>query len=146
MDRYILAKLREYVEESTREHDDYDIAGACDALRKFLDVLTNWYIRRSRERFWATDGVVDQTPSTRSTPCSRWSRGWRRRCCRCSPRRSGAGSPASGRCTSPTGRPPTALPADHALVAAMDEVRDVCSAGSALRKAGGLRTRLPWRR
>ena len=35
------------------------------------------------------------------------------------------------------------LPRDDALVAAMDQVRDVCSAGSALRKAEGLRVRLP---
>ena len=32
--------------------DDYAIADACDTTRNFLDVLTNWYIRRSRDRFW----------------------------------------------------------------------------------------------
>ena len=34
----------------------YDIAGACDTVRSFLDVLTNWYVRRSRDRFWNTRG------------------------------------------------------------------------------------------
>ena len=43
----------------------------------------------------------------------------------------------------PTGRWRTSCPADDALVAAMDKVREVCSATSALRKAGSLRNRLP---
>ncbi len=143
MDRYILAKLREYVEESTREHDDYDIAGACDAMEKFLDVLTNWYIRRSRERFWAADGVVDQDAfDTLYTVLEVVSRVtapllplvseevWR--------------GLTGERSVHLADWPDAAsLPADHGLVASMDEVRDVCSAGSALRKAGGLRTRLP---
>ncbi|MEZ5092101.1 isoleucine--tRNA ligase [Nocardioides sp.] len=143
MDRYILAKLREYVEESTREHDDYDIAGACDAMEKFLEVLTNWYIRRSRERFWAADGVVDadafDTLYTVLEVVSRVTAPllplvseevWR--------------GLTGERSVHLADWPDAAsLPADHGLVAAMDEVRDVCSAGSALRKAGGLRTRLP---
>ena len=32
--------------------DAYDVASACDSVRTFLDVLSNWYIRRSRDRFW----------------------------------------------------------------------------------------------
>ena len=60
MDRYLLAKTRQYVEESTRQLDDYEVANACDTTQRFLDVLSNWYIRRSRERFWAADGAVDE--------------------------------------------------------------------------------------
>ena len=59
LDRYLLAKTRQYVETSTRQLDDYEVANACDTTRAFLDVLSNWYIRRSRERFWAADGDVD---------------------------------------------------------------------------------------
>lgn len=55
LDRYLLAKLRQHVETVTGQMDAYDIAGACESTRSFLDVLTNWYIRRSRERFWETD-------------------------------------------------------------------------------------------
>src|SRR5690606_29962108 len=33
--------------------DAYDIAGACNQVVSYLDALNNWYIRRSRERFWA---------------------------------------------------------------------------------------------
>ena len=43
----------------TQQLDDYAVADACDATRGFLDVLTNWYIRRSRDRFWASDGTLD---------------------------------------------------------------------------------------
>ncbi|HRJ47664.1 MAG TPA: isoleucine--tRNA ligase [Opitutaceae bacterium] len=52
LDRYLLAKCRQYVERATAEMDDYAVADACETTRQFLDVLTNWYIRRSRDRFW----------------------------------------------------------------------------------------------
>ena len=52
MDRYVLAKLRQYVEEMTDQLDNYEVANACDSTRSFLEVLTNWYVRRSRDRFW----------------------------------------------------------------------------------------------
>ena len=52
LDRYLLAKCRQYVEQLTEEMDRYAIADACETTRNFLDVLTNWYIRRSRDRFW----------------------------------------------------------------------------------------------
>ena len=60
LDRYLLAKTHQYVADMTRQLDDYEIANACDSTRAFLDVLSNWYIRRSRERFWAADGNVDE--------------------------------------------------------------------------------------
>ena len=53
LDRYLLAKCRQYVEQMTATLDDYAVADACDVTRSFLDVLTNWYIRRSRDRFWS---------------------------------------------------------------------------------------------
>ncbi|HEX2290509.1 MAG TPA: isoleucine--tRNA ligase, partial [Pseudonocardiaceae bacterium] len=53
LDRYVLAKLRELVVDVTALMDRYDIAGACAGVREFCDVLTNWYVRRSRDRFWA---------------------------------------------------------------------------------------------
>ena len=56
LDRYVLAKTHDLVVAVTAQLDEYDIAGACQSVREFLDVLTNWYVRRSRERFWATGG------------------------------------------------------------------------------------------
>ena len=55
--------------DATTRLDEYDISGACASVRAFLDALTNWYVRRSRDRFWAGDAG---RRSTRSTPC------WRR--------------------------------------------------------------------
>jgi len=143
MDRYLLAKTRQFVEESTRQLDNYEVANACDSVRAFLEVLSNWYIRRSRERFWAADGVVDSAAfdtlfTVLETVCR-------------------VAAPLLPLTTEEIWRGLTGersvhltdwpsaddLPADDALVAAMDQVRDVCSAGSALRKGAALRNRQP---
>ncbi len=56
LDRYILAKLRrDPRRRSPTRSRPMDIAGACDELRTFCDALTNWYVRRSRSRFWDED-------------------------------------------------------------------------------------------
>ncbi len=139
MDRYILAKLRDYVAAMTDQLDNYEVAAACDSTRSFLDVLTNWYIRRSRERFWDEDADAFDTLYTVLEVVCRVTAPlmpltteevWR--------------GLTGDRSVHLTDWPSAAdLPADEALVASMDTVRDVCSAGSALRKAANLRNRLP---
>jgi isoleucyl-tRNA synthetase len=143
LDRYLLAKCRQYVEAMTEQLDNYEVANACDSTRAFLDVLTNWYIRRSRERFWATGGEVDQAAfDTLYTVLEEVCRltapllpltteeVWR--------------GLTGGRSVHLEDWPAAdSLPADDALVSAMDQVRDICSATSALRKASSLRNRLP---
>ena len=52
LDRYILAKLKTLVKDVKAEMLAYDMPTAADKLAEFLDILNNWYIRRSRERFW----------------------------------------------------------------------------------------------
>ncbi|MDN4160238.1 isoleucine--tRNA ligase [Nocardioides abyssi] len=139
LDRYLLAKLRQYVETMTTQLDEYAVADACETTRSFLDVLTNWYIRRSRDRFWgdSTEAfdtlytvleVVCRTvaPLLPLTTEEVW--------------RGLTGERSVHLADWPDA---SALPADDALVAAMDQVREVCSATSALRKAGNLRNRLP---
>ena len=54
LDRYILAKLRSVIEATTERMEAYDLAGATEQVSSFLDALNNWYIRRSRDRFWST--------------------------------------------------------------------------------------------
>ncbi|MDR2508860.1 MAG: isoleucine--tRNA ligase [Candidatus Ancillula sp.] len=54
-DRYILAKERNLVESLHTSLQNFDIAKACFDVREFLDVLTNWYIRTNRTRFWKED-------------------------------------------------------------------------------------------
>lgn len=142
LDRYILAKLRGWVESMTEQLDRYAIADACESTRAFLDVLTNWYIRRSRERFWATE-TVDRAPfdtlfTVLETVCRvtapllplTTEEVWR--------------GLTGGRSVHLTDWPDaTTLPHDADLVTAMDAVREICSTGSALRKAANLRVRLP---
>ncbi|MDX2113617.1 MAG: class I tRNA ligase family protein [Alphaproteobacteria bacterium] len=60
MDRYILAKCSQAVETIRTSLDSYDTPAACDALTQFFDVLNNWYIRRSKERFWAEEKSEDK--------------------------------------------------------------------------------------
>lgn len=55
MDQYILAKTADLVELMTEQMDAYDIAGASESLNQFMDVLTNWYVRTQRDRFWDED-------------------------------------------------------------------------------------------
>ncbi|HXH81236.1 isoleucine--tRNA ligase [Nocardioides sp.] len=140
MDRYVLAKLRDYVETMTDQLDNYEVAGACDSTRSFLDALTNWYIRRSRERFWNSDSTdaFDTLFTVLETVCRVTAplmplvteEVWR--------------GLTGGRSVHLTDWPlADELPADPTLVAAMDSIRDVCSAGSALRKGANLRNRLP---
>jgi isoleucyl-tRNA synthetase len=52
LDRYILAKCRAAVEQVRASLDAYDTPGACEAISGFFEVLNNWYIRRSKDRFW----------------------------------------------------------------------------------------------
>ncbi len=52
LDRYILAKTRELVKGLTEKLDACDIVAACSDVSDFLELMNNWYIRRSRARFW----------------------------------------------------------------------------------------------
>ena len=52
LDRYILAKTRDLVKNLTGELDACDIVAACADVSDFLELMNNWYIRRSRARFW----------------------------------------------------------------------------------------------
>jgi isoleucyl-tRNA synthetase len=60
LDRYMLAKTADLVSEVTACMDAYDLYGACTGIVSFLDALTNWYVRRSRDRFWrGLDGSAE---------------------------------------------------------------------------------------
>ncbi|HEX6501460.1 MAG TPA: isoleucine--tRNA ligase [Micromonosporaceae bacterium] len=139
LDRYVLAKTGELVDDVTRALDDYDISGACGTVRGYLDALTNWYVRRSRDRFWAGDhDAFDTLYTVLETLCRVMAplapltteQVWR--------------GLTGGRSVHLTDWPtPGELPVDHELVARMDAARDVCSAALSLRKTKGLRVRLP---
>ncbi len=151
LDRYILAKTSALVEDVTMSMDAYDLFGACSAITGFLDALTNWYIRRSRDRFWrARDGAAD-TEGDKADAYDTLSTVLEVLCRLAAPLlplltedvyRGLTGE----RSVHLTDWPQSAeLPADSDLVATMDLVRDVCSAAHAIRKAKGRRARLPLR-
>ncbi len=56
LDRWVLLRLGRLTAEVTSRLDDYELTPAAREIEAFLDDLTNWYIRRSRDRFWAPDG------------------------------------------------------------------------------------------
>lgn len=142
LDKYILAKLHDVVRGVGEALDNTDIAQACDEVRWFCDALTNWYVRRSRERFWAGDAQHPEAFNTLFTVLETLTRVtapllpmaseviWRG---------------LTGERSVHLADFPKAedFPADADLVRAMDEIRGVCSATSSVRKAHKLRNRLP---
>jgi isoleucyl-tRNA synthetase len=157
LDRYVLAKSRQLVEGVTAALDDYDLSGACLQVEQFLDVLTNWYIRRSRDRFWDTgsgSGSRPERPSERGSQDAFDTLGTVLEvlCRTAAPLLPMIAEEVWQGLTSapPTESvhladwpDPSVLPSDPGLVAAMDRVREICSAAHSIRKANNRRARLP---
>ncbi len=55
LDRWIVSELNRMFEVVVEKMDAYDNYGACSAINEFVDALSNWYVRRSRDRFWSDD-------------------------------------------------------------------------------------------
>jgi len=139
LDRYVLAKLRGLVGDVAAAMDDYDMFAACGHIRQFLDALTNWYVRRSRDRFWAGDQDAIDTLHTVLVTLTR------------------VAAPLLPMTTEEIHRGLTgersvhladwpdaaALPDDPELVAVMDLARDVCSSTLRVRASHQRRVRLP---
>ncbi len=60
LDRWILSSASQMVEEIRAELDAYNLQKAANRFSRFIDDLTNWYIRRSRRRFWKSDDDADK--------------------------------------------------------------------------------------
>ncbi len=139
LDRYLLSKAHDVVNEVEGHFNRFDSYSAAASLRDFADVLTNWYVRRSRDRFWEGSAEAFDTLYTVLEVITR------------------AAAPllpmvaeqiwqglTGGRSVHLESWPDASvLPHDEALVAAMDQVRTVSSVASSLRKGNGLRVRLP---
>ncbi|RPI24161.1 MAG: isoleucine--tRNA ligase [Acidobacteria bacterium] len=59
LDRWIISELQATIESVRQRLDDYDIFNAAAALNTFVDSLSNWYLRRSRQRFWSAGESPD---------------------------------------------------------------------------------------
>lgn len=151
MDQYLLARTRLLVERVEKSLDDFAISDACEAVTDFIDVLTNWYIRNTRDRFWNED---ENAFNTLYTVLETFMRAlaplapmeaetvWRGL----------TGGESVHLADWPfladekTGEPTElglVLKANDALVSAMDQVREVVSATLSLRKAEQIRVRQP---
>ncbi|MCY4256933.1 MAG: isoleucine--tRNA ligase [bacterium] len=147
LDRYILAKTRLLIEAVTTKMDAYDLPGATAELEGFVDSLNNWYIRRSRDRFWAParDASAQDKQNAYDTLYTVLT---------CLTRllapflpliaediyRGLTGEPSVHFCDWPDA---AKLPSDPELVAAMDKVRAVCSTGLRVREEQAIRVRQP---
>jgi isoleucyl-tRNA synthetase len=149
LDRYVLAATGDLVRGLEADLDGFDTAGATQRLRDFADLLTNWYVRLSRERFWAVrSGAGGLAPESRAAFDTLFTvletvtraaapllpligeRIWK--------------GLTGGRSVHLTDWPDASeFPADPALVARMDRLRQVVSTALALRKEAGRRVRLP---
>ncbi len=146
MDRYLVARTRLLVRDVTALLDDYDVPGACEALRQHLDLVTNWYVRTQRQRFWDEDPVAFNTLWTQLEVLLRViaplapllsEEIWR--------------GLTGGRSVHLTDWPLAESLADASgpeateaeLVATMDRIREIVSVTLSLRKAHGLRVRQP---
>ena len=139
LDRYLLAKTHDLIVNVEKAMDRYDSYVATNLLRDFADVLTNWYVRRSRDRFWegSPEGfntlyTVLETLCRVAAPLLPMvtEEVWK--------------GLTNGRSVHLTDWPNAKnFPADNKLVSAMDQIRSASSVSNALRKAASLRNRLP---
>ena len=60
LDKWIFSKLTSLVTEVRNSLDNYDLQIAATRFASFIDDLTNWYIRRSRRRFWKSENDTDK--------------------------------------------------------------------------------------
>ena len=60
MDKWIISKLNTLIKEVDEKIDKYDITSAAIQIGEFTDSLSNWYVRRNRERFWGTELTDDK--------------------------------------------------------------------------------------
>ena len=60
MDKWILSKLNTLIKAVDEGLNEYDITDSARALQDFVDVLSNWYVRRGRERYWGKGMTEDK--------------------------------------------------------------------------------------
>lgn len=139
LDQYMLAATGQLVREVTEALDTYEVSDATEAVRQYMDTLTNWYVRRSRQRFFdedtqafdtlytALETLVKVTASLLPLASEEIYRGL-----------------TGQRSVHLTDWPDAnEFPTDASLLETMETTRKICSVGSSLRKAKNLRVRLP---
>jgi isoleucyl-tRNA synthetase len=60
LDRWLLSELHALVRDTTAAFEAYDVLGATRPIQAFVDMLSKWYLRRSRRRFWKSESDADK--------------------------------------------------------------------------------------
>ena len=60
LDQWIVSRLHQLIQEVEKNMDSYDLANALKPILPFVDDASNWYVRRSRRRFWKSEDDIDK--------------------------------------------------------------------------------------
>ena len=66
LDQWIVSRVHQLIAEIETHMDGYDIASATKPILPFLDDASNWYVRRSRRRFWKSEDDTDKNQAYRT--------------------------------------------------------------------------------
>ena len=139
MDNYILSKLKAMGEKLKHGFETYDIAEVCSETAAFMEILNNWYIRRTRERFWRGDAQAFDTLYTVLVNVAKLAAPIMPFICEYIYKNLTHGESVH-LCDYPD---LSAIKSDAQLMTEMDFVQDLCSAGKFIREEKNLRNRLP---
>ncbi|MBR1903608.1 MAG: class I tRNA ligase family protein [Alphaproteobacteria bacterium] len=139
MDNYILSKLKLLAQKMKHGFETYDIAESCVELTGFMEILNNWYIRRTRDRFWRGESSAFDTLYTVLVNVAKIA----------APLmpfiseyvyKNLTGGESVHLCDYPA---LSGINIDEKLMSDMDFVQDLCRAGKFIREEKNLRNRLP---
>jgi isoleucyl-tRNA synthetase len=60
LDNWLISALHALIRDITKAYEEYDVLGATRPIETFVDQLSNWYLRRSRRRFWKSESDADK--------------------------------------------------------------------------------------
>ncbi len=141
MDNYILSKLKNLGDVVKGGLETYDVAVACDAISSFIEVLNNWYIRRTRDRFWEGEPLAFDVLYTVLLNLSKIAAPLMPFVCEYVYK-----TLTGGESVHLVDYPNlSAINFDQKLVSDMDFLQDLCSAAKFIREEKNLRNRLPLR-
>jgi isoleucyl-tRNA synthetase len=145
MDRWLLSRLAAVTEQVSGDLEEYQLTRAYRALGDFVvEDLSNWYVRRSRARFWGNVDAADTRAAFRTlwqalrhvallaAPCTPFSADWLHRA-------------LAGSSVHLATWPPVSAQRDEALEADMEAARMLVSLGRAAREDAKIRVRQPLR-
>ncbi len=139
IDNYILSKLKRLSQIVKQGLDTYDVALSCNEIASFMEILNNWYIRRTRDRFWAGDKQAFDVLYTVLVNMSKIMAPLMPFLCEYVYK-----NLTNGESVHLTDYPMLEnIELDETLVEEMDFLQDLCSAGKFIREEKNLRNRLP---